>query len=72
MGLCRKYLWRRDSEKGKSCHMGSSGSVAFTKESARVGFLQKQSVDRVGNKEKRVGSLLGGVRSFYIQELCIL
>ena len=72
MGLCRKYLWRRDSEKGKSCHMGSSGSASFTKESARVGFLQKQSVDRVGNKEKRVGSLLGGVRSFYIQELWIL
>ena len=41
--------------------MGSSGSASFTKESARVGFLQKQSVDRVGNKEKRVGSLHGGV-----------
>ena len=71
MGLCRKCLWRRDSEKGKSCHMGSSGSVAFTKESVRAGFLQKQSLGRVGNKE-RVGSLLGGVRSFYIQELWIL
>ena len=44
MGLCRKCLWRRDSEKGKSCHMGSSGSVAFTKESARIGFLRKHLV----------------------------
>ena len=43
-----------------------------SKESVRAGFLQKQSLGRVGNKEERVGSLLGGVRSFYIQELWIL
>ena len=52
--------------------MGSFGSAAFTKESARVGFLQKQSLGGVGNKEERVGSLLGDVRSFYIQKLWIL
>ena len=39
---------------------GTWSSAAFTKESAMVGFLRKQSWGRVGNKVERVESLCMG------------